>query len=94
MESSEIGPINIGNPNEFTIKELAENVIRITGSKSKIIHEALPADDPQQRQPNITLAKEKLGWEPKVQLEEGLKSTIAYFDQLLKDEPEVVAEVR
>lgn len=94
MESDEVGPINIGNPNEFTIKELAEAVIDLTDTKSKIVYEPLPSDDPQQRQPNITLAKTKLGWEPKVQLQEGLKSTIAYFDQLLQDEPDVVAEVR
>lgn len=79
-----VGPMNIGNPNEFTILELAEKVIAQTGSKSKIIHEALPSDDPKQRQPDITQARKVLGWEPKVSLEEGLKPTIAYFDQLLK----------
>lgn len=79
------GPINIGNPNEFTMLELAQKVLDITGSRSKIIHLPLPQDDPIQRQPDISLAKEKLdGWEPKVQLEEGLKKTIAYFDELLK----------
>ncbi len=73
------GPVNIGNPMEFTILQLAEKVIKMTGSKSKIIFEPLPQDDPTQRQPDISLAKEKLGWEPKVPLEEGLEKTIAYF---------------
>jgi len=80
------GPVNIGNPGEFTILELAEKVIAQTGSKSKIIHEPLPADDPKQRQPDITIAREKLGWEPTVTLDEGLKPTIEYFDQLLREE--------
>ena len=66
-------PINLGNPNEFTILELAETVIRVTGSKSEIVYEALPVDDPQIRQPDITLAKEILGWQPEIQLEEGLR---------------------
>ncbi len=74
-----IGPVNIGNPGEFTIKQLAEEVISLTGSKSKIIYQPLPSDDPKQRQPDITLAKEKLGWEPKVGLKEGLVKTIEYF---------------
>lgn len=74
-----IGPINIGNPGEFTILELAEAVIRLTGSKSKIIFMPLPEDDPKQRQPDINLAKNLLGWEPLIQLEEGLKRTIDYF---------------
>jgi len=78
-----IGPVNIGNPNEFTIKELAEIVIDLTGSKSKIIHLDLPKDDPMQRQPVIELAKKELDWEPKIQLRDGLKDTIAYFDGLL-----------
>ncbi|MCF7817189.1 MAG: SDR family oxidoreductase [Kiritimatiellales bacterium] len=78
------GPINIGNPGEFTMIELAENVIELTGSKSKLVFEPLPADDPKQRKPDITLAKEKLGWEPKVQLREGLAKTIEYFGGLLK----------
>jgi UDP-glucuronate decarboxylase len=78
-----IGPVNIGNPNEFTIKELAEKVLEmIPGSTSKIIFKDLPQDDPKQRQPDIALAKEKLDWEPKVQLEEGLKKTIEYFREL------------
>ena len=78
-----VGPINIGNPNEFTIKELAEKVIELTGSKSKFIYKPLPGDDPKQRQPDITLAKEKLNWEPSVYLEEGLIKTIEYFKSIL-----------
>ena len=77
------GPINIGNPGEFTIRELAEKVIALTGSTSKIVFRPLPQDDPRQRRPDITLAKEKLGWEPTIQLEQGLKNTISYFDALL-----------
>ncbi len=79
------GPINIGNPGEFTMIELAENVIDLTGSKSRLVFEPLPADDPKQRKPDITLAKEKLGWEPTVPLREGLAKTIEYFDTLLKN---------
>lgn len=78
-----IGPVNIGNPGEFTILELAKKVIELTNSKSKIINLPLPSDDPMQRKPDITLAKEKLNWEPKIQLEDGLKKTIHYFDQLI-----------
>jgi UDP-glucuronate decarboxylase len=79
-----LGPVNLGNPNEFTMLELAQAVIKLTGSQSKIIHLALPQDDPKQRQPDISLAKEKLeGWEPKIQLREGLITTINYFDKLL-----------
>ena len=78
-----IGPMNIGNPREFTIVELAEKVINLTGSQSKIIYEALPSDDPKQRQPDITQARQVLDWEPKYSLDEGLKPTIAYFDKLL-----------
>ena len=77
------GPINIGNPGEFTIRELAEIVIRLTGSKSKIIYMPLPSDDPMQRQPDISLARKVLDWEPKVQLEEGLLKTIAYFKEII-----------
>ena len=79
------GPINIVNPNEFTIRELAETVIGLTGTKSKIIQKPLPSDDPKQRQPNIDKAREQLGWEPQTQLKEGLAQTIAYFDGLLKE---------
>ena len=77
------GPVNMGNPDEFTMLELAENVLRLVGSKSKLSFKPLPTDDPRQRQPDIALAKEKLGWEPKVRLEDGLKETIAYFRKLL-----------
>jgi len=77
------GPVNVGNPNEFTIKELADMVIRLTGSKSKLIHMPLPEDDPTQRQPNIELARKELGWEPKIMLEEGLKKTISYFEGII-----------
>ncbi|MGB0264389.1 MAG: UDP-glucuronic acid decarboxylase family protein [Opitutales bacterium] len=80
-----IGPVNLGNPGEFTILELAEKVIAQTGSASKIIFEPLPADDPQQRQPDIQVARDALGWEPTLSLEEGLKPTIHYFDQLLRN---------
>ena len=78
------GPINLGNPGEFTILQLAEKVIALTGSQSKLVFRPLPADDPLQRQPNISVAKERLGgWQPQVQLEQGLQKTIAYFDGLL-----------
>ena len=80
------GPVNIGNPGEFTIKELAEKIIDLTGSKSKLEFLPLPQDDPTQRKPDITLAKKELdNWEPKIQLQEGLKKTIHYFDDLLKN---------
>lgn len=77
------GPVNLGNPGEFTMLELAEKVIQLTASKSKLVFRSLPADDPKQRQPDISLAGEKLNWEPKVHLEDGLKETIAYFRKLL-----------
>ena len=77
------GPVNIGNPGEFTIRELAEKVIALTGSRSKIVFRPLPSDDPRQRQPDIRLAREKLGWGPSVSLDEGLKRTIEYFRQVL-----------
>jgi len=80
------GPMNLGNPNEFTMLELAELTLDLTNSKSKIIHQDLPTDDPKQRQPDITLAKEKIDWEPKTQLREGLQKTITYFDDLLRSE--------
>jgi len=79
MNSDMMGPINLGNPGEFTILELADKVIKMTGSKSKIVFKELPEDDPKQRRPNIDLAKEKLGWEPKIKLDEGLKKAIPYF---------------
>ncbi|MBM3371064.1 MAG: SDR family oxidoreductase [Betaproteobacteria bacterium] len=78
-----IGPVNIGNPGEFTMLELAEMVLRLTGSRSKISFKPLPSDDPKQRRPDISLAKQALDWEPKVSLEEGLVKTIAYFRHLL-----------
>ena len=74
-----IGPVNLGNPGEFSIQELAQLVLELTGSRSKLVHEPLPADDPTQRQPDITLAREKLGWQPKVPLREGLAKTIEWF---------------
>jgi UDP-glucuronate decarboxylase len=82
-----VGPVNVGNPNEFTILKLAEEVIRLTGSRSKLVRHDLPTDDPKQRQPDISIARAKLGWEPKIQLEAGLKSTIAFFQQSLRDVP-------
>ncbi|TMU54519.1 UDP-glucuronic acid decarboxylase family protein [Flagellimonas algicola] len=86
-EDDFIGPINIGNPGEFTMLELAENIIDITGSKSKIVNLPLPSDDPMQRKPDITLAQEKLtGWNPSVELRDGLGKTIEYFDNLLKEQ--------
>ncbi len=78
------GPINLGNPNEFTIRELADAVIDLTGSKSELVQKQLPQDDPRQRQPDISLAREKLDWEPQTQLREGLTKTIAYFDDMLR----------
>lgn len=78
------GPVNMGNPDEFTIKELAEKVIELTGTKSKIVYEPLPQDDPMQRQPDISLARKELDWQPHIKLEEGLIKTIAYFEELIK----------
>jgi UDP-glucuronate decarboxylase len=78
------GPMNLGNPGEFTIRELAEQVISLTGSKSSLIFKPLPADDPQQRQPDIAFARRELGWEPGIPLQLGLEKTIAYFDELLR----------
>ncbi len=86
MENKEgfVGPVNIGNPHEFTVKQLAEKILElIPDSTSKIIYKPLPQDDPRQRQPNISLAKEKLDWEPKVELEEGLRKTIGYFEKIV-----------
>jgi UDP-glucuronate decarboxylase len=77
-----VGPINLGNPNEFTIRELAEQVIDLTGSKSKIIFKPLPQDDPKQRQPDITKARAELNWMPTTNLREGLAKTIDYFSSL------------
>ena len=78
-----VGPVNLGNPNEFTVMELAEKVVKMTGSSSKTIHKDLPQDDPIQRQPDIALAKSRLGWMPKVELEEGLRSTTEYFREIV-----------
>jgi UDP-glucuronate decarboxylase len=78
------GPINLGRPGEFTILALAEKILELSGSSSEIIFKELPVDDPRQRKPDITLARDILIWEPEVELEEGLKKTIAYFDEILK----------
>lgn len=78
-----VGPVNVGNPGEFTMNELAQIVVELTGTKSKIIYEPLPSDDPTQRKPQIELAQKELGWEPKVQLREGLRKTIEYFEKVL-----------
>ncbi len=81
------GPVNLGNPVEFTIRQLAESVVGLTGSSSKIVYRPLPEDDPRQRCPDISLAKRLLAWEPRVQLRDGLMKTIEYFDQLLRSDP-------
>jgi UDP-glucuronate decarboxylase len=86
-QNAEIGPLNLGNPTEFTIRQLAEMVLKLTGSKSEIVFRPLPTDDPAQRQPDITRAKKTLAWQPKVALEDGLKETIRYFKKILKDSP-------
>jgi UDP-glucuronate decarboxylase len=82
-----VGPVNLGNPNEFTIRELAERVIRLTGSRSRIVFNPLPADDPTQRRPSIALAQRELGWQPTIELEEGLRRTIAYFKEFATEPP-------
>lgn len=79
-----IGPMNMGNPDEFTVRELAEKVIALTGSSSRIVYKPLPGDDPKQRRPDIALVRERLGWEPRVPLDEGLTKTIAYFEDLMR----------
>jgi UDP-glucuronate decarboxylase len=84
-DASVTGPINLGNPREFTIRELAEKTIALTGSKSTIDYLQLPQDDPKQRKPDISRAREKLGWEPTVPLEKGLERTVAYFKALLPE---------
>jgi len=78
-QTETVGPMNLGNPGEFTMQELAELTLKLVGGRSRIVHKPLPADDPRQRQPDITLARRTLGWEPRVPLEEGLRRTIAYF---------------
>jgi UDP-glucuronate decarboxylase len=80
-----VGPVNLGNPGEFTILELAEKVVALTNSRSRIVRKPLPSDDPRQRCPDITLARTTLGWEPQIALDEGLRRTIAYFDAVLRD---------
>jgi dTDP-glucose 4,6-dehydratase len=85
--SDEPGPVNIGNPNEFTILECARLVLRVTGSKSKLKLCPLPQDDPKQRRPDINLARTVLGWEPKIQLEEGLKLSLPYFQEVTAEMP-------
>jgi len=84
------GPVNIGNPNEMTIRELAEMVVALCASKSEIVYRPLPSDDPKQRKPDIRLAKKTLHWQPKVSLRDGLQKTIAYFDTILTRCPETV----
>ena len=79
LHSDHVGPVNIGNPNEFTVLELAQKVLAVTGSSSEIVYEPLPVDDPTQRKPDISLARSILGWEPHVPLEEGLRRTAAWF---------------
>jgi dTDP-glucose 4,6-dehydratase len=83
LDGDTVGPVNIGNPDEFTVRELAEMVIEVTGSSSEIVYEPLPVDDPTQRQPDITLARDALGWEPRVALREGLERTAAWFRRVL-----------
>ena len=82
MESEQIGPMNMGNPGEYTIKQLAELIIELTGSQSELIYKPLPSDDPTRRQPDITLAKKHLDWEPTIPLQEGLEKTIAWFQSI------------
>jgi UDP-glucuronate decarboxylase len=95
METNDetVGPVNLGNPEEFTIRQLAEIVVEITGSVSKIVHRPLPTDDPKQRQPDISKAQELLEWRPTVPLREGLTKTAAYFEDLLTKEPATAAVV-
>jgi len=84
-QDAAIGPINLGNPAEFTIIELAEKIVKLTGSRSKLVHKSLPSDDPERRRPDISAAKANLGWEPRVSLDEGLTRTIEYFEKALAD---------
>jgi UDP-glucuronate decarboxylase len=84
IDKAVTGPINLGNPHEFSMLELAKQILKLTGSSSKILHKPLPSDDPKQRKPDISRAKEVLGWQPKIQLEEGLRNTIAYFQDRLR----------
>jgi len=89
-----LGPVNLGNPNEFTVKALAERIIALSGSSSKIVAHPLPTDDPRQRKPDISRARDDLGWEPTIQLDEGLTQTIAYFEGLLSGSRKAVPTVR
>jgi dTDP-glucose 4,6-dehydratase len=86
LHSDYSGPVNIGNPDEITIRDFAEEIIRLTGTSQKVIYKELPTDDPKQRQPDITMARQLLGWEPKVHRSEGLKITYDYFKSLSTDE--------
>jgi UDP-glucuronate decarboxylase len=88
MNSSDdfVGPVNMGSPSEFAIRELADMIIELTGSRSKIESKPLPSDDPKQRQPDLSLAWEKLNWVPKISVEEGLVRTISYFEDLLSED--------
>jgi UDP-glucuronate decarboxylase len=88
------GPVNLGNPNEFTVRELAETVIDLTGSSSRIVHTPLPVDDPKRRRPDISKANELLQWQPTTSLHEGLIKTIAYFEELLKEDRQSVKALR
>jgi UDP-glucuronate decarboxylase len=90
-DSACVGPINLGNPVEFTVRELAETIVALTGSRSRIVHRPLPHDDPRQRQPDISRARTALGWEPRIGLREGLVETIRYFDDLLSMSAETTA---
>ena len=83
-EDGFLGPVNLGNPNEVSVQDLAELIIAMTGSRSQLVFKALPSDDPKQRQPDISLARQKLGWEPKVELRDGLKRTIDYFKSIVQ----------
>ena len=83
LDSDIIGPVNIGNPSEYTVRQLAETVLEVTGSPSEIVYEPLPVDDPSQRQPDITVARTQLGWEPRIGLREGLERTAAWFRQVV-----------
>ncbi len=91
-DDSVTGPMNLGNPHEITVSDLANRVIRLTGSHSRIVYRELPQDDPMQRCPDITLARRTLGWEPRVPLDDGLIRTIAYFDRMLVERGEARTE--
>ncbi len=88
------GPVNLGNPAEYTVTELARKVVEMTGSASRVVYRPLPADDPRQRRPDIRAARERLGWAPQVSLEEGLMETILYFDRLLGEHEEAPVPMR